>query len=106
MTDEKTAADLERACYDALGMVVDPELGVDVVSLGLIYHLVVVDGQANVDMTMTSPGCPVADQLLLQSQNELLKVPGVERAKVNLIWSPPWTPEMMSLEAKMMLGFA
>ena len=106
MTDEKTAEDLERACYDALGTVVDPELGVDVVSLGLIYHLVVVDGQANVDMTMTSPGCPVADQLLLQSQNELLKVPGVERAKVNLIWSPPWTPEMMSLEAKMMLGFA
>ena len=106
MTDEKRTEDLESACYQALSTVVDPELGVDVVSLGLVYHVVVVDGQANVDMTMTSPGCPVADQLLLQAQNELLKVPGVERARVNLIWSPPWTPEMMSLEAKMMLGFA
>ena len=106
MSEEKNTEDLESACYEALGTVVDPELGVDVVSLGLIYHLVVIDGQADVDMTMTSPGCPVADQLLLQAQNELLKVPGVERAKVNLIWSPPWTPEMMSLEAKMMLGFA
>jgi metal-sulfur cluster biosynthetic enzyme len=106
MTDEQTAEDLEKACYEALGTVVDPELGVDVVSLGLVYHLVVEGGQAVVEMTMTSPGCPVADQLLFQAQNEVLKVPGVERAKVNLVWSPPWTPEMMSLEAKMMLGFA
>jgi metal-sulfur cluster biosynthetic enzyme len=98
--------DLEKICYEALGRVVDPELGLDVVSLGLIYQLAVADGQADVDMTMTSPGCPVADQLLFQAQNELLKVPGVERARVHLVWSPPWTPEMMSLEAKMMLGFA
>jgi metal-sulfur cluster biosynthetic enzyme len=106
MTDEKTAEDLEKACYEALGTVVDPELGVDVVSLGLVYHLVLEEGQATIEMTMTSPGCPVADQLLFQAQNEVLKVPGVQRAKVNLVWSPPWTPEMMSLEAKMMLGFA
>ena len=98
--------DLEKMCYEALGGVVDPELGLDVVALGLIYRLAVEDGQADVDMTMTSPGCPVADQLLLQAQNELLKVPGVERARVHLVWSPPWTPEMMSIEAKMMLGFA
>jgi metal-sulfur cluster biosynthetic enzyme len=98
--------DLEKTCYEALERVVDPELGVDVVSLGLIYQLSVEDGQADVNMTMTSPGCPVADQLLFQSQNELLKVPGIERARVHLVWSPPWTPEMMSLEAKMMLGFA
>jgi metal-sulfur cluster biosynthetic enzyme len=106
MTDAKASEDLEKSCYEALGTVVDPELGVDVVSLGLVYHLVLEDGLAIVEMTMTSPGCPVADQLLFQAQNELLKVPGVERAKVNLVWSPPWTPEMMSLEAKMMLGFA
>ena len=103
---DKTPEGLESACYEALGKVVDPELGVDAVSLGLIYRLSVENGQAEVDMTMTSPGCPVADQLLFQAQNELLKVPGIERAKVSLVWSPPWTPEMMSLEAKMMLGFA
>ena len=61
--------------------------------------------------TQPMPQPPEADPrfndfILLQAQNELLKVPGVERALVHLVWSPPWTPEMMSLEAKMMLGFA
>lgn len=107
--DEKTAApegSLEQACYKALEAVVDPELGLDVVSLGLVYRLEVKEGEVQLDMTMTSPGCPVADQLLLEANNALLKVPGVEKARVNLVWSPPWSPEMMSLEAKMALGFA
>jgi metal-sulfur cluster biosynthetic enzyme len=76
------------------------------VSLGLVYRLEVKGGEVQMDMTMTSPGCPVADHLLLEANNALLKVPGVEKARVNLVWSPPWTPEMMSLEAKMALGFA
>ncbi|MGC8762879.1 MAG: metal-sulfur cluster assembly factor [Acidobacteriota bacterium] len=107
--DETTPAaegSLEQACYKALEAVVDPELGLDVVSLGLVYRLEAKGGEVQVDMTMTSPGCPVADQLLLEANNALLKVPGVEKARVNLVWSPPWTPEMMSLEAKMALGFA
>ncbi len=103
---EKTSEGLEASCYEALGRVVDPELGLDAVSLGLIYRLSAEGASVEVDMTMTSVGCPVAEQLLMQAQNELLKVPGVERATVNLVWSPPWTPEMMSLEAKMALGFA
>lgn len=103
---ESSHESLEEACYEALGKVVDPELGLDIVSLGLIYKVGVDAGQVEVELTMTSPGCPVADQLLFQAQNELLKVPGVERAKLNLVWSPPWSPEMMSLEAKMSLGFA
>lgn len=107
MSDEaQPAQDLEAACYEALGRVVDPELGLDAVSLGLIYRLVVEGTHVVADMTMTSVGCPVAEQLLMQAQNELLKVPGVESAHVNLVWSPPWSPEMMSLEAKMTLGFA
>jgi metal-sulfur cluster biosynthetic enzyme len=97
---------LEAQCWAALEGVVDPELGVDAVSLGLIYKLEVKGSEVEIDMTMTSPGCPVAEQLLLQANNEVLKVPGVEKARVNLVWSPPWTPEMMSLEAKMTLGFA
>jgi len=103
---ESSHGSLEETCYEALGKVVDPELGLDIVSLGLIYKITVESGQADVDLTMTSPGCPVADQLLFQAQNELLKVPGIERAHMNLVWSPPWSPEMMSLEAKMSLGFA
>lgn len=104
--NQQTPEELEAACYEALGRVVDPELGLDAVSLGLIYRLQVEGAAVEADMTMTSVGCPVAEQLLMQAQNELLKVPGVEKAKVNLVWSPPWTPEMMSLEAKMALGFA
>ena len=105
-TSEHGATDLEKACWEALGNVVDPELGLDAVSLGLIYRLQVEESKVEVDMTMTSVGCPVAEQLLLQANNEILKVAGVRDARVNLVWSPPWTPEMMSLEAKMALGFA
>jgi metal-sulfur cluster biosynthetic enzyme len=97
---------LEAECWAALEKVVDPELGLDAVSLGLIYRLELRGSEVEIDMTMTSPGCPVAEQLLMQANNEVLKVPGVEKARVNLVWSPPWTPEMMSLEAKMALGFA
>jgi len=107
--DEKKAEEvkgLEATCWEALQNVVDPELGLDAVSLGLIYRMEVQGSEVVIDMTMTSPGCPVAEQLLLQANNEVLKVPGVEKARVNLVWSPPWTPEMMSLEAKMALGFA
>ena len=98
--------DLEGECYRALSAVEDPEMGVDVVSLGLVYSLLVDGGTVKAEMTMTSPGCPIADQILFQVNNALLKVPGVERAEVKLVWSPPWTPEMMSLEAKMILGMA
>ncbi len=98
--------DLEKACYEALGNVVDPELGLDAVSLGLIYNVAAKGSEVDVDMTMTSVGCPVAEQLLMEAQNEILKVPGVEKARIHLVWSPPWSPEMMSLEAKMSLGFA
>jgi metal-sulfur cluster biosynthetic enzyme len=103
---DKSPEGLEGECYQALSRVVDPELGLDAVSLGLVYRLALEGSSVEVDMTMTSVGCPVAEQLLMQAQNELLKVPGVEKARVNLVWSPPWSPEMMSLEAKMALGFA
>lgn len=107
MTEENAAGGpSEDACYEALSRVVDPELGIDVVNLGLIYSLKVEASCATVEMTMTSPGCPIADQILFQANNELLKVPGLERADIRLVWSPPWTPEMMSLEAKMSLGYA
>ena len=107
MSEESTeGGPTEEACYEALSRVVDPELGVDVVNLGLIYSLKLEGGCATVEMTMTSPGCPIADQILFQANNELLKVPGLERADIQLVWSPAWTPDMMSLEAKMSLGYA
>jgi len=104
--NQEESKGLEALCWSALEKVVDPELGLDAVSLGLIYKLEVKGSEVEIDMTMTSPGCPVAEQLLLEANNEVLKVPGVKKARVNLVWSPPWSPEMMSLEAKMTLGFA
>ena len=93
-------------CYEALARVIDPELGLDIVSLGLVYRVEVQGAQVLVDMTMTSPGCPVAEQLIFEANNEVLKIPGVEKAHVNLVWDPLWNPERMSPEAKMALGFA
>lgn len=97
--------ELEALCVENLGRVMDPEMGLDVISLGLIYELAETDGKkVEVKMTMTSPGCPLADQLIMETQNQLLKTPGVEKVRVDLVWSPPWTPAMMSEEARMVLG--
>ena len=100
-------AELTREqCLKALAKVIDPELGLDAVSLGLIYGVDVHGQEVVVDMTMTSPSCPLTGQMIFEANNELLKIPGVERASVNLVWDPPWTPERMTEEAKMTLGFA
>ncbi len=106
-TERMPMAELTREqCLEALAKVIDPELGLDAVSLGLIYRVDVHGQEVVVDMTMTSPGCPLADQMIFEANNELLKLPGVEKASVNLVWDPPWTPERMTEEAKMTLGFA
>jgi metal-sulfur cluster biosynthetic enzyme len=94
----------ESKCWEALGKVMDPELQLDVVSLGLIYKLEINGTVVNIDMTLTSPGCPLAPELILSTQNELLKVGGVDSVNVNLVWSPAWTPEMMTDEARAALG--
>lgn len=97
-------SELETLCVEHLRRVLDPEMGLDVVSLGLIYELSETDGGVDVKMTMTSPGCPLVEQMIMEVQNQLLKTTGVEKARVILVWSPPWTPEMMSEEARMVLG--
>lgn len=83
---------------------VDPELGVNVVDLGLIYDVTVVDGEAKVTMTLTAPGCPLGAALVGWVREAALAVPGVERAEVAVVWSPPWSPERMSERAKEELG--
>jgi metal-sulfur cluster biosynthetic enzyme len=93
-----------NALWDALRNVYDPELQIDIVNLGLVYKIDVDGTNVNIDMTMTSPGCPLTEQIVINTQNELLKVKGVSKVNINLIWSPPWSPEMMSDEAKAALG--
>ena len=85
----------------ALTQVVDPELALSIVDVGLIYNVRVAGEQAHVLMTMTSPACPVTDVILEDVENELDKViPAGWRIEVELCWEPPWTPERMSARAK------
>lgn len=94
----------ESALLDALRTVVDPELFVNVVDLGLIYNIQQ-DGEAvHVDMTLTSPACPAGPQLVQQAKLALEKVEGVKEASIKLVLTPPWTPDRMTDEARDQLG--
>lgn len=95
----------ESALIEALRTVVDPELFVNVVDLGLIYNIEQGDeGKVQVDMTLTSPACPAGPQLVSQAKQALEKVDGVSEATIKLVMSPPWSPERMTDEAKDQLG--
>ena len=102
--DEGDAA-LQEKVIEALKTVRDPEIPVNLVDLGLIYDLVVNrDGTVYVEMTLTTPACPVAGALPGQVQQAIAAVAGVQDARVKLVWSPPWTKDRMSEEAKLELG--
>ncbi|MGH2448542.1 MAG: metal-sulfur cluster assembly factor [Chloroflexota bacterium] len=85
--------------------VIDPEIGVNVVDLGLVYEIGVKDGTAEITMTLTTPMCPLGPYLDQEVRGAVGDVPGVEDVKVNLVWQPPWDPSMMSEDAKLELGF-
>ena len=90
---------------DALTNVIDPELGLDFVELGLVYEVEVEDGDVYVTFTLTSPGCPIGPQVSEQIEEFVSELDGVERVYPKMVFSPPWTPEMMSEDAKFALGF-
>jgi metal-sulfur cluster biosynthetic enzyme len=91
---------------DALRDVIDPELGLDFVELGLIYEVEVGDeGTVNVTYTLTSPGCPIGPQVSEQIEEFVGELDGVRDVQPTMTFSPPWTPELMSEDAKFALGF-
>jgi metal-sulfur cluster biosynthetic enzyme len=90
---------------DALRDVIDPELGLDFVELGLIYEVAVDGGAVNVTYTLTSPGCPIGPQVAEQIEEFVSDLDGVESVNSEMTFSPPWTPELMSDDAKFALGF-
>ncbi len=104
--DEKTdAVALEERVVDAMRGVYDPEIPVNIYDLGLIYRLEIdAQGAVAVDMTLTAPGCPVAQTFPGTVEREIMSVPGVTAAHVELVWDPPWSPDRMSDEAKLELG--
>lgn len=96
---------LESDIRQALRTVYDPEIPVNVYDLGLIYKISVEEeGSVSIDMTLTAPNCPIADQVVEMVQEAVRDVPGVTEVKVNLVFEPEWTKEMMSEEAMLELG--
>lgn len=96
----------EDMVKEALKDVIDPELGYNIVDLGLIYGITMKDALVDVVMTMTTPGCPATNYIQEGTHQRLLAIDGVEDATVNVLWSPPWEPSMMSDDAKRYFGFA
>jgi FeS assembly SUF system protein len=97
---------LENSIIAALKTIFDPEIPVDVYELGLIYEIKIADdGSVAVDMTLTSPSCPVAESMPAEVEQTVATVEGVTASKVNLVFDPPWDKDMMSEEAQLELGF-
>jgi metal-sulfur cluster biosynthetic enzyme len=90
---------------EALTNVIDPELGLDFVELGLIYGVEVDGGTVNVTFTLTTPACPIGPQVSEQMQEFVGEVEGVEEVVTNMVFTPPWSPDKMSEDAKFALGY-
>ncbi|WP_129628846.1 metal-sulfur cluster assembly factor [Candidatus Oscillochloris fontis] len=101
----------EELVRAALTNVVDPEIGLDIVNLGLIYRVdILEDGRlVDIDMTLTTPACPAAPQMIEQARRAVLSLAdvykGLEEVKINLVWTPFWNPSLMSEDAREELGF-
>ncbi|MBI5474021.1 MAG: DUF59 domain-containing protein [Ignavibacteriae bacterium] len=104
MEQEKTPTITEASIYDALRECYDPEIPVNLVDLGLIYDVKIIDDWVGVKMTLTSPGCGMSGIISQNVRNRVLKVPGVKDADVRIVWQPAWSPAMMSSEARQKLG--
>lgn len=96
---------IKNKILSALEEVIDPELGIDIINLGLVYEIAFDDsGLTEIKMTLTTMGCPLADVLTEQIHDALKEVPEVTEIKVELVWSPVWTPDKMSRYARIALG--
>ena len=109
MSETATKEALREQILEALKVVKDPEIPVNVVDLGLIYDVRIDDeGVVDIDMTLTSMGCPVQDMIEADAELAAMKVEGVKRVNVEFVWSPPWSPQKMSDDGKKqmrMFGF-
>jgi FeS assembly SUF system protein len=96
---------LKERVIEALRTIYDPEIPVNIYDLGLVYRLDVgPEGEVEVDMTLTAPGCPVAQTFPGMVENAIAQVEGVKAAHVELVWDPPWTQDRLAEAAKLQLG--
>ena len=96
---------MKGSMMGAMENVIDPELGVDIVNLGLVYDAELLeDGLGKVTMTLTSIGCPMGPQIVANVKQELMELPEIKEVEVDIVWNPPWSRDNMSRYAKMALG--
>ncbi len=94
---EDQVIDILRTCYD-------PEIPLNIYDLGLIYDIDINEDVVSVTMTLTAPGCPMAGTVGPEVENRILEIEGVNDSQVDIVWDPPWTPEMLRPEAKELLS--
>ena len=98
-------SDLKEEVIKEIKKIYDPEIPVNIYELGLIYKIEITDKKkVNIDMTLTSPNCPVAESLPKMVKDNILKVAGVSEVELKLVWDPPWTKDKMSEAAKLELN--
>lgn len=99
-------ADMQAPLTAALSRVIDPEMALNIVDLGLVYGVAVEEDRVKVDLTMTSAACPVAELIMDDVTQELTDLLGTEKEiDCELVWDPPWNPQMMSQRARMAMGW-
>ena len=104
MSEQKPVVNEERV-REALKQVEDPEIGLNIVDLGLVYDIDIEGETVNVRMTLTSPGCPVGPQILNGAKMVVQDLEGVDKTNVELVWEPYWSPERINPEYRAALGF-
>ena len=98
-------SDLKEKVIKEIKKIYDPEIPVNIYELGLIYKIEIIDEKkVNIDMTLTTPNCPVADSLPKMVKNNILKIDGIKDVDLKLVWDPPWTKDKMSEAAKLELN--
>ncbi len=109
MSVQEVAPPTEEVIREALKDCYDPEIPINMVDLGLLYTVTANDsGNVDIEMTLTAVGCPEAENMVVQVRERVLQIPGVASCNVSLCWNPPWNPEMMSEDGRVMmriLGF-
>jgi metal-sulfur cluster biosynthetic enzyme len=98
MVSKEDVMKVLKECYD-------PELGISLVDLGLIYDIQVKNDKVQIKMTLTTPGCPMHSFMVNEVEEKVKNIKGVKDVKVDLVWDPPWTPDRMSKELRKKLGF-
>lgn len=95
------------AVRQILRRVIDPEVGLNIVDLGLVYRIEAAPDRVAIDLTMTSPACPLGEQIVEEAYDLLVaRLPGAARIDIALVWEPPWSPDMIAAEARLKLGWS